>query len=84
MEKYDGKDPINLGSGTEHSIAELAECVQQVVGFEGEIVYDASKPEGMPLKALDTTPLKTMGWKPQTEFVDALAITYTWFLENCL
>jgi GDP-L-fucose synthase len=82
MQHYDGAAPINLGGGIDLSIAELAETVCQVVGYFGEIRYDATKPDGMPLKALDSTVLLELGWRPTTSFADALQATYDWFLET--
>lgn len=78
-EHYDGEAPINLGGGTDLSIADLAREVADVVGFRGRLRFDASKPDGAPLKALDSSPLLAMGWKPATAFRDALEATYNWF-----
>jgi len=60
----------------------LAETVAKVVGFEGELVFDASKPDGTPRKLLDTTRLGALGWAPTTAFEDGLKNSYAWFLEN--
>ncbi len=79
MDRYDGVEPINLGSGLSYSIAELAEMIRDVVGFAGEIRYDTSKPDGMPVKVLDTSRLRDLGWKPSVPFRDALEKTYEWF-----
>lgn len=79
---YDGDAPINLGGGTDLSIAEVAHAVADVVGFRGRVVFDTTKPDGAPLKALDSTPLLEMGWKPETDFRAALAETYHWFLHH--
>ncbi len=81
MRKYDDADPINLGGGTDLSIRELAELVREVVGYSGELRFDTSKPDGMPFKALDTSKLREMGWRPRTPFQTALAVTYEWFLQ---
>jgi GDP-L-fucose synthase len=78
-ERYDGDAPINLGGGTDLSIAEVALEVVRVVGFRGRLRFDATKPDGAPLKALDSSPLLELGWKPQTAFRDALEETYAWF-----
>lgn len=80
MDKYDDQAPINIGGGTDVSIAELAELVKQVVDYPGELHFDASKPNGMMLKALDSAPLLAMGWQPQTDLTSALSATYNWFL----
>jgi GDP-L-fucose synthase len=75
---YDSAVPINLGSGIDFSITELAECIKEVVGFQGKLTFDESKPDGMPIKLLDTKELKNMGWKPMWPFEDALKMTYVW------
>jgi GDP-L-fucose synthase len=80
MQRYAGDGPLNLGGGRDTSIAELAQAVKAVVGFEGTLRFDASKPDGMPLKALDNAELAALGWKPSTSFLDALERTYQWFL----
>ena len=82
MQEYDGAAPINLGGGTDISIRELAEAVRQVVGYEGELRFNADKPDGMPLKALDSSVLHAMGWRPRTLFLDALQATYSGFLSR--
>jgi GDP-L-fucose synthase len=82
MQKYDGPEPINLGGGTDLSIAELAELVKEVIGFPGELCFDTSRPDGMPLKALDSSKLSKMGWQPTTPFRVALAATYDSFLQR--
>jgi GDP-L-fucose synthase len=79
---YDGDAPINLGGGADLSIAEVARGVAEVVGFRGRVVFDASKPDGAPLKALDSSPLLGMGWRPESDFRSALAETYRWFLRH--
>jgi len=80
MRHYDGPEPLNLGGGSNLSIKELAETIQAVVGFAGELRFDTSKPDGMPLKGLDSSRLLALGWRPQTPFRDALEATYQWFL----
>jgi GDP-L-fucose synthase len=79
---YRGEGPINLGGGPELSIADVARAVAAVVGYRGRLVFDANKPDGMPLKALDAGPLRELGWSPKTDFREALARTYDWFLRN--
>lgn len=79
LKHYDSPVPINLGSGIDFSIAELAECIKEVVGFQGKLAFDESKPDGMPVKLLDTKELKSLGWKPMWSFEDALKMTYAWF-----
>jgi GDP-L-fucose synthase len=80
MDHYDSPEPINLGAGADLSIRELAEAVQETVGYRGRLEFDASKPDGMPRKALDSSKLSRLGWRPQARFQDALAETYAWYL----
>jgi GDP-L-fucose synthase len=82
MGRYGGPGPINLGGGPDLSIAELAAAVAEVVGYRGRLVFDASKPDGMPRKGLDAGPLRRLGWTPRADFHTALAETYAWFLGN--
>lgn len=82
MRRYDGSEPINLGSGNSFSIAELAEMIREVVGYKGEIRFDTNMPDGMPMKLLDSGKLNDMGWRPKTPFSVALTETYHWFLET--
>jgi len=81
-EYYDADDIINVGSGEEVSIKELAEAVTETVGFEGALTFDSSKPDGTPRKLLDTSRLKALGWQPQTSLREGLATTYQWFLSH--
>jgi len=81
MQKYDDTEPINLGGGTDTSIGELAQLVKEVVGYEGELRFDRSRPDGMPLKVLDSSSLMAMGWNQVTSFRDAVSATYNWFRE---
>jgi GDP-L-fucose synthase len=79
---YSDEAPINLAGGTELSIRELAEAVCRVVGYSGELVFDASRPDGMPRKALDPSRLAAMGWKPRVRLDDGLAATYRSYVER--
>ena len=81
-EKYNDHEFINIGSGEEVSIKQLAELVRQVVGFEGEIIWDSSYPDGTPQKLLDSSKILKLGWKPEIALTEGLASTYNWFLEN--
>ena len=82
MQHYEEAEPINLGGGMDLSIAELAQVIADVVGFRGRIRFDATKPDGMLRKVLDSTPLRALGWRPATNFRTALAETYAWFLQH--
>lgn len=82
MRNYDGDAPLNLGGGTVLSITEAARVVAEVVGFRGRLAFDTNKPDGAPLKALDSSALLGMGWKPATGFREAVEETYHWFLHH--
>ncbi|KAL2482815.1 putative GDP-L-fucose synthase 2 [Forsythia ovata] len=82
MEKYSGLEHVNVGSGKEVSIKELTELVKEVVGYEGEIVWDSSKPDGTPRKLMDSSKLEGLGWEPKISLKDGLMDTYRWYLEN--
>jgi GDP-L-fucose synthase len=82
MREYNDAEPINLGGGTDLSIAELAELVKEVVGYRGKLRFDTSKPDGMPLKALDSNRLMAMGWRPATPFRIALTETLNAYLQT--
>jgi len=75
-------DLINVGSNEEVSILELAKEIKSVVGFEGELIFDSTKPDGNPRKLLDSTLLNSKGWNAKTNLSDGLEITYNWFKEN--
>ncbi|MFH1615008.1 MAG: GDP-L-fucose synthase [Planctomycetota bacterium] len=79
MNHYDTPAPINLGSGTAFSIRDMAETIREVVGFNGSIVYDTSKPDGMPIKSLDNNKIRNLGWSPHVSLREGLAITYNWY-----
>lgn len=82
MENYSDEPHINVGSGTEHTIRQLAEAVAKVVGFEGDFVFDTSKPDGTPRKLMDSAHLHALGWKAQTPLEEGLKIAYDWYLKN--
>ena len=73
---------INVGTGIDCTIRELAETIKSVIGFEGELVFDTSKPDGTPRKLLDVTRLENLGWKASVSLRNGLASTYQWFLEH--
>ena len=83
MNNYDDPEMINIGSGADISIGELAQSIRAVTGFKGSLVLDKSKPDGMPRKLLDTTKLSKMGWSPKTSLDTGLEQTYQWYRENC-
>ena len=79
LEKYDGDSPINVGTGVDISIRELAESVQQIVDYSGEIHWDSTKPDGTPRKLLDVSKITNLGWKHKIDFKSGLVDTYSWF-----
>jgi GDP-L-fucose synthase len=81
-EEYDDPHQINIGSGIEVSIRELAGKIATTVGYEGQIVWDASKPDGTPRKVLDITKVSNLGWKPTISLDQGIASTVEWYLEN--
>jgi len=82
MQNYDAGDIVNIGVGEDISIAGLADMVRDVVGFEGDIIYDASKPDGTPRKLVDTSRINGLGWRARTGLREGIETTYQWFLEN--
>jgi len=82
MQHYDGESPINIGYGDDLTIKELAEIIRRVVGYEGLLTFDKSKPDGTPRKLLDTTRLKALGWKPAIELEEGIRQTYQWYCEH--
>lgn len=82
MKKYDDMEHINIGPGYETSIKELAETIKEVVGYNGKLTFDTSKPDGTPRRYLDTSKMEALGWKAKTSLKDGLSIMYSWFLEN--
>ena len=82
MEHYDDDSHINVGTGVDLSIKELAETIREVVNPGAELVWDTSKPDGTPRKLLDVSRLRALGWAPQIELHDGLTSTYQWFLDQ--
>lgn len=85
MGNYDYKDMgefVNIGTEEEIKIKDLAVMIKEIVGFEGDIVYDLSKPDGMPRKLSDITRIKTLGWKPKTNLKEGIRKTYQWYLTS--
>ncbi len=79
---YDGNEIVNVGTGTDVTIEELAKLVCAAVGFPGQLVFDASKPDGTPRKLLDVSKLSGLGWKAKTSLAEGLATTYQDFLRE--
>lgn len=82
MNHYSGNETVNLGSGKEVSIKELTELVAKVVGYEGSIKWDTTKPDGTPRKLLDVSKLESLGWKYHTELEEGIALAYDDFLHS--
>jgi GDP-L-fucose synthase len=80
--KEDVAPLINVGCGNDQSILELAESVKQVVGFEGDLKFDTSKPDGTPRKLLDVSKITQYGWKANTELKDGLKLAYNDYLQS--
>ena len=74
--------PLNLGTGRDFSIRELAEIIARVVGYTGAIEWDISKPDGAPRKLLDSNRLRAFGWLPAVDFEEGLKSSYQWYLDN--
>jgi GDP-L-fucose synthase len=71
---------LNVGSGVDCTIKELVETIAKVVGYQGDIVFDSSKPDGAPRKLMDVSRLESLGWKAKTDLETGLSVTYKWFL----
>ncbi len=82
MHKYNQPEIINIGTGKDVSIADLAVLVKNIVGYEGKIVYDHSKPDGTPRKLLDVSKITTLGWQPQITLRQGIESTYRWFTQG--
>jgi GDP-L-fucose synthase len=82
LDNYDEPEPINVGTGEDQTIAELAMLVKEIVGFEGSLVWDTEKPDGTPRKQLDTRRINQLGWHPTIGLEDGIRSTYAWFLQH--
>ena len=82
MENYDGEQHVNIGTGEEVSIRQLAETVKEVVGFEGELVFNTDMPDGTPRKLTTVDKLHGLGWKHKVSLNEGIRLAYEWFLEN--
>jgi GDP-L-fucose synthase len=83
LKSYSGHEHVNVGSGEDVTILELAQLVCEVVGFKGEIVHDLSKPDGTPRKLMSADKLRGMGWSPKIGLKDGIAQAYRWYFEYC-
>lgn len=82
MERYDGDEHVNIGTGLSRSIRELAEAAARVTGFQGRLVFDTSKPDGMMLRALENSKITSMGWHPEVGLEEGLRRTYEWYIDE--
>lgn len=82
MENYDGEEHVNVGTGKEVSIRELAEMIKAVVGFKGELKFNSEKPDGTMRKLLDVSKLESIGWKYKVELLDGIKDAYNWFVNQ--
>lgn len=82
MKNYNNSDHINIGSGEDISIYELANIIKEVVGFKGEIVKDTSKPDGMPRKLMDNSRISSLGWRHKTSLEEGIRMAYEFFLDK--
>ncbi len=82
LEKYDQDEHLNVGTGVDMNILELAQLIAKESKFEGEIAWDSSKPDGTPRKVLDISRIKALGWKPSIEISEGIRETITWYREN--
>ena len=82
MNNYSGNETVNAGTGKELSIKELTEMVARVIGYEGKILWDTTKPNGTPRKLLDVSKAKALGWTYRTELEDGIKLSYQDFLTN--
>src|SRR6185295_13768739 len=79
LQNYDSPEIINIGTGYDLTVSELAELICDVVGFTGELAWDRTKPDGTPCKLLDVSKLESLGWKPTIPLREGIAETYNWF-----
>jgi len=82
MEQYDGDEFLNVGTGEDITIKQLTELIADIVGFEGNILWDTTKPNGTPRKVLDVTKIKSLGWSPSIDLRNGIKSTYHWYLDN--
>lgn len=84
LNHYNGEEPVNIGTGEEISMFDLSRLIGEVVGYQGEIITDPSRPDGMMRRMLDSSKLRNMGWMPKVPLREGLTRLYQWYLENCV
>jgi GDP-L-fucose synthase len=82
LDRYDGSEPVNVGTGVDLEIRELAKLVSSAIHFDGEIEWDETKPDGTPRKVLNVSKIHAMGWKPTIDLPSGIASTYEWYQSN--
>jgi GDP-L-fucose synthase len=82
MRKFDGEDLVNVGWGEDVSIRELAETIAEIVGWHGNLIFDAQRPDGMPRKLLDVSKMRALGWNARVRLREGITSTYEWFVAN--
>jgi GDP-L-fucose synthase len=82
LENTTNEELLNVGSGQEVQILELANLMKNIIGFTGELVFDTSMPDGNPRKLIDSTKINRLGWKPKISLEEGLSLTYKWFNNN--
>lgn len=82
MQTYHGSEIVNIGTGEDVTIKELAECIKNTVGYKGEVVWDTDKPDGTPRKLLDVSRLHALGWRHQISLADGIGKTFEWYKSN--
>jgi GDP-L-fucose synthase len=85
MNKYNFKDVgefINIGTGKDITVKELAEVIRNIVGYKGKVIWDKSKPDGTPRKLLDVSKINALGWSPKISLKSGIKQTYEWYIKN--
>ncbi len=82
MQNYDGNEIVNIGTGKDITIEEVAEIIKDVIGYKGEVLWDETKPDGTPRKLLDVTKINELGWKAKTSLDEGIKKAYAWYAET--
>ena len=82
MHNYNENSPVNIGTGKDIAISDLAYLIKDIVGYSGEIRWDSTKPDGTPRKLLDVTKVNSLGWEAKTSLDQGLKKTYEWYIQN--